>query len=313
MALNGKLKRLLPLAFALLMGLAGVFFARQWVGRQRQVLERERKELAIEREKVKAQYQTPIEVVVASKDLPEGTTLEPSHVKMATIPERFVQPYAVRAPKELAGKVAAAPIAEGEQILLNKVRRAEETPAGSTLSSRMPKGRRAVTIAVDSLTGVGGFVRPGDLVDLMWTLKLPPEPGQKDGQVITMTLFQDIPILAVGGDMTGRRATSAASSGESAKESKEPKEFTVTAALTPQETAFLLFAREQGRIQLSLRPLLESGQVSVVPANINTLMQTALGIQAAQQAPPEAKPAPRQVEVYTGLKRGVVSLDRERE
>lgn len=309
MALNGRMQRLVPLVFAILMGSFAAFFAHQWVGQQRRALENERTELAGEREKVKAQYQTPIEVVVASKDLPEGTTLEPSHVKMATIPERFVQPYAVRASKEVVGKVAAAPIAEGEQVLLNKLRRVEDTPAGSTLSSLMPKGRRAVTIAVDVLTGVGGFVRPGDLVDLMWTLKLPPEAGQKDGQVITLTLFQDIPVLAIGGDMTGRRAQPAASSASSEGSSKELKEFTVTAALTPQEIAFLLFAREQGRIQLSLRPRLENGQVAVVPANINTLMQTALGQQVQAQAPtPNAKPAVRHVEVYTGLKRNVVSL-----
>ena len=299
------MRRLVPLVFAILMGSFAAFFAHQWVSQQRRVLESERKELAGEREKVKAQYQTPIEVVVASKDLQEGTTLEPSHVKMATIPERFVQPYAVRAPREVVGKVAAAPIAEGEQVLLNKLRRVEDTPSGSTLSSLMPKGRRAVTIAVDLLTGVGGFVRPGDVVDLMWTLKLPPEAGQKDGQVITLTLFQDVPVLAIGGDMTGRRAQPAASSGESAK---EPREFTVTAALTPQEIAFLLFAREQGRIQLSLRPRLESGQVAVVPANINTLMQAALGMPQAQAPAPDARPAARRVEVYTGLKRNVVSL-----
>lgn len=299
------MKRLVPLVFAILMASLAMFFAHQWVRQQRRVLESERKELAGEREKVKAQYQTPIEVVIASKDLQEGTTLEPSHVKMATIPERFVQPYAVRAPREVVGKVAAVPIAEGEQVLLNKLRRVEDTPVGSTLSSLMPKGRRAVTIAVDSLTGVGGFVRPGDVVDLMWTLKLPPEAGQKDGQVITLTLFQDVPVLAIGGDMTGRRAQPAASSEGS---SKEPREFTVTAALTPQEIAFLLFAREQGRIQLSLRPRLESGQVAVVPANINTLMQAALGMQQAQAPAPDARPAVRNVEVYTGLKRNVVSL-----
>lgn len=266
---------------------AAVWLANRYIGEKERVL--------AEKEKaVMSNYQAPVEIVVAAKDIAEGTTLEPSHLQLATVPERFVQPYAVRAQNELVGKVTAAPIAANEQVLINKVRRPEEIPSGATLSSVTPKGKRAVTIVVDTITGVGGFVRPGDIVDILWTLKL-PESAQ------TLTLFQDIPVLAVGGEMLGHRGRP--SGGE-----KEKNEYTVTLALTPQETSFLLYARDQGRIQLSLRPKSEQGtRVNVVPANVNTLLEMQLGIKPA--GPASAAPATtRQVEVYKGLKRDVVAL-----
>jgi len=291
------LKRLIPLAFALVMGALAVGLANRWVTQQR-------RQLDAEREKMMAAYHPPIDVVVASKDIPEHTTLEPSHLKLATFPENFAQPYAVRRASDLVGKVTVAPIANGEQLLSNKVRRREEAPAAATLSGLTPKGKRAVTIVVDTITGVGGFVRPGDLVDILWTLGL-PQAGQKEPQVVTLTVFQDVPVLAVGGETEGQSARSAAKSAKSG--AGESSQYLVTLALPPQEISFLLFAREQGRIQLSLRPKAEGGTQPVTPANINTLLEMQLGIKPTADAPPPVKPA-RQVEVYKGLTRDVVSL-----
>ncbi len=240
-------------------------------------------------------YKDPIKLIVAAKDLPPGTPLDAGHLAQASVPEKFVQPYAARTPRDVLGLVTIAPLAQGEQILMNKLRRADEVARDATLAGMTPKGTRAVTIGVDAITGVGGFVRPGDDVDVLWTLKLPGTTPQ-DGQVVMLTLFQNVPVLAVGGQMVGRPAAAA---GQAA-----PRDYTVTLALTPQETAFLLFAREQGRIQLSLRPKQEeTGQAAVPPTNINTLLEAKLGIKPA--APP--KPA-RRVEVYKGLKRDVVLL-----
>jgi len=279
--------------FAAVFAGGAVILAQQWVGRQRAALE-------VERQKIMANYQAPIEVLIAAKDIPEGTVLEASHLQVGTIPERFVQPYAVHPAqaKEAIGKMTAVPIAKDEQLLSTKLRRAEEAPVGSTLSSVTPKGKRAVTIAVDAITGVGGFVRPTDIVDILWTVKM-PSAESKEGQVVTVTLFQDVPVLAVGSEFDARQA------GRKSASEKTEQGYMVTLALTPQDTSFLLFAREQGRIQLSLRPKAETGSQVVVPASINTLLQMQLGAKGAGQSAP--KPA-RQVEVYKGLKRDVVAL-----
>lgn len=295
--LPGINQRVMVAVVAVGLGVLAVVVANQWVTQQRQVLETERKKLM-------ANYQQPIEVVVAARDLPEGTVLEASYLRAAAVPEKFVQPYAARNPRDLVGKTIVAAVAEGEQILLNKVRRPDEGPVGGTLSSLTPKGKRAVTIVVDTITGVGGFVRPGDIVDILWTLKL-PQGGQPDGQLVTLTLFQDVPVLAVGSQIVGQRAAQP-------KEGESTSQFTVTLALTPQETSFLLFARDQGRIQLSLRPKSDSGsQVAVAPANIQTLLETQLGLKQTQAPPSPPEKATREVEVYKGLKRDIVVLSEE--
>ena len=305
MPIPSRLKKIVPLVFAVGLGVVAVLLNSQYLGQQRMKLEQERK-------KVLAQYSNPVEVVVAARDLPEGIALESAHLRTDSVPEKWVQPYALR-PHEIQsviGQVTAAPIAGGEQVLSNKVRRPEAAPSGSTLSSFMPKGKRAVTIAVDTLSGVGGFVRPGDIVDMLWTLPVPPPPGERaassQAQVVTLTLFQDVPVFAVGGEGAGGAPSKAGAPGGEAK-----GQF-VTVGLTPQETSFLLFAREQGRIQLSLRPRADKGvQVQVKPADFNSLMELQLGMQPPKAPAAETKTT-RQVEVYKGLQRSLVEVPEQR-
>ncbi len=279
-------QRAVLLVIALALAAATWWLLRQWIGGEQAKLERERARLM-------ANYQAPIQVVAAAKDLPTGTVLEMAHFAPAKIPEKFVQPYAVRNPKDLVGKVTIAPMAEGEQVLLNKVRSANEVSAEATLSGVLQQGKRAVTIAVESVTGVGGFVRPGDAVDVLWTLSLNGAGAQP--QVVTWVLFQDTPVLAVGHEMLGRAT----------KTEETSSQYNVTLALTPQDPSFLLFAREQGRIQLSLRPKTEEGgaKVTIAPANVNTLMEQVLGV-----PPPPPPPLTKQVEVYKGLQKDVVTV-----
>jgi len=288
-------KRWFPLIFAVVMGVVAAGLVKRYLDHQQRLLKAERERLA-------AQYAQPIDVAVASQDLPEGTVIEMSHIQRVQIPERFVQPYAARSRKDIVGKVTAVPIAEGEQILTNKLRRPEEwVPEAASLSSVTPKGKRAVTILVDSLTGVGGFVRPGDIVDVLWTIVL-KLTDQKEGEAVTWTLLQDTPVLAVGNELMGQRG------GEPQRPSAgQPGQYMVTLGLTPQETSYVLIAREHGKIQLSLRPKLESGAQVVAPASFSALLQQ-LGLQVSQDV---ATKTVREIEVYRGLERSVVSLSDE--
>jgi len=280
-----KPRRMAPIAFGVFLGIVAVILMSQFLGQQRRVLLQQQKKLA-------ALYQNPVKIFVAAKDIPAGAPIAKEQLAQAEIPEKFVEPYATQNAGQLIGRVAIAPIAAGEQLLTNKVRSADQAPAGTTLSSVLPKGKRAVTIGIDAMTGVGGFVRPGDSVDILWSFKLPGGAGQ-ESQLVTVTLFQNVPVLAAGRDLAGHGGGS--SGAEAAP--------TVTLALPPQEASFLLFAREQGRIQLSLRPNKEpEGVVAVAPANINTLLESQLGVRTTQPTPKESQ----QVEVYKGLKRDVV-------
>ena len=90
-------RRILVGIFAVLFAGGAAVLAHQWLARQRLSLEAERK-------KVMANYQTPVEVVVATKDLPEDTLLEASHLRLATIPEKFVNsPSGIDLKRSFAG------------------------------------------------------------------------------------------------------------------------------------------------------------------------------------------------------------------
>lgn len=289
-ALNPRLFRIvIPLMFGLLAGAIGIQAVR---GRQ---LELEKKYKALT-DKLTADYKSPIDVIVAKQDIPQGTEIQIKFLTLAKVPEKFIQPYATANPRDLTGLIAIAPIAKGEQVLKNKLRSASEIPSEGKLSGVTPEDRRAITIGSDALTGVGGFIRPGDNVDVLWTVKLPPAQG---GEAVTMVLFQDVSVLAVANQMVGRPATS----------QEGNRDYTVTLALTPQEASLLLYAREQGRVQLSLRSQADKGKkVAIAPANSRNLMEAVLGKEAV--APPPPPPTTqRTVEVIKGLQRSLVAIE----
>lgn len=284
----------IALIVAAFLGLLATVVLHRYLTDQQRGLEQERQRLM-------ANYRNPIPIVVAGKDLPQGTALTRDHLTVTEVPERFIQPYATQDPSTLIGKVTMAPIAEGEQVLQNKVRNPEEIVHGMLLSSITPKGKRAVTIGVDLLTGVGGFVRPGDLVDVLWSLRL-PVGGSDESKPVTLTLFQAVPVVAVGEQME-RTASRPAAPASGARDQETPQQ-SMTLALDPQETSFLLFAREQGRIQVSLRSQADGDAVKLSPADLATLLEQQLGMRLAAPSAPQAK----EVEVYKGLKRDVVVL-----
>ena len=282
----------IALIAAIGLGLLATLALQRYLTQQQQAMERERQRLT-------ANYRNPVPVVVAARDLPQGTVLSADHLKMTDVPDQFIQPYATQDATQLVGRVTLAPIAEGEQVLLNKIRTHEDIPEDAYLSSVTPKGKRAVTIGVDEFSGVGGFVRPGDVVDVLWSLRV-PVADSSDGKMMTLTLFQGIPVVAVGHELKRTPRTPEGSGG-----GEGVRQMAVTLALTPQETSFLLFARDQGRIQVSLRPQTETADsVKLSPADLATLLEKQLGMRLAAPSAPQA----REVEVYKGLKRDVVVL-----
>ena len=96
--------------------------------------------------------------------------------------------------------------------------------------------------------------------------------------------------------------------GKATGEPETSQNYTVTLALSPEQTSVLLYARQQGGVQLSLRSPTDEGlQNPVVPINYVTALQSILGPQAIAE-PPEM-PEPRMIEVFKGLERSVVSFD----
>jgi pilus assembly protein CpaB len=178
---------------------------------------------------------TKVQVVVASCYIPLGTTITSDMVRLKEFPKEYIQPGAVFDIKEVIKQITLAPISEGEQILANKI-----SKKSFSLATSIPIGKRAVTIPVDSVSGVAGLILPNDYVDILVTFDT-SEGGKYTSY--TTTLLQKVRVVAVGKKFH--------------IEKKEEEEITydnITLELTNEEAELVTFASEKGKIKLSLRP-----------------------------------------------------------
>ncbi len=169
--------------------------------------------------------------------------------------------------------------------------------AGS-LSVHTPTGKRAITVMIDKLAAVGGLVNPGDKVDILAHLSVPADPidpNKKDK--LTVTLFQNIEVLAVGLALTPP---------PSGVEDR-PASLPITFALSPDEASFLTFAQQNGTLQLVLRSSAERAAYAIPAANWSTFSDyvsktqgiTVFG-QQEEAAPMDVpEPAP-QIQIFRG-------------
>ncbi len=134
---------------------------------------------AVEAEKVEM-----LPVVAAASTIPAGTKVEAIHLKVVGIPSEAIPTAAYTDQKKLIGHVAKQTVFAGEIIVAERFSNA---PGTSALSAMIPEGKRAITVAVNQVVGVSGFILPGSRVDIIAT-----EGGEPK------TLLQNIKVLAVG-------------------------------------------------------------------------------------------------------------------
>jgi len=252
-------------------------------------------------------------VVVATANIPAGTTIDETMIRFEGIPEQYVQPKAISSQSLAVGKRAVTDIFPGEQIMSTKLTLAVKD---SSLAMRTPQGKRAMTLTIPLLSAVGGKVRPGDYVDVVGIF---PYNSQIDGKVVTemvsVTLFQNILVLGIEGGAPPERG----------KPAPAPTDLVVTLALTPKEIALLTYAMDQGKLKLVLRPPLETAIEPVPPVEANAMWQyvfSSLGqefmtakeepkktIKTAQEKKEEPPPPPT-LEVYRGTEKSSMTLNK---
>lgn len=182
-------------------------------------------------------------------------------------------------------RVAIMPMAINEPILAHKVT-APGRDAGIT--TRLQAGMRAFTINVDATTGVSGFLRPGDRVDVMWTGKIFATDGRQ-GRQISRRIRSNLEIIAVD-----QSADTSRVSAEVAK--------TVTVQVTPEDALSLAQAQSTGNLSLSLVGNNEVGDELVADA-IEVDQYSLLGIEEAPIIEPEA-PSPVEQICQRRVRRG---------
>ncbi len=175
---------------------------------------------------------TTVPVVTAAVDIPYGVKLENSQLKLIDWPSDSVPPGAFSSKEQVVNKVAKNNFYAGEPL---SEKRMSIHTAGSTLSSLINKEYRAISVRVDDVVGVAGFILPGNDVDVLAT-----KMDRVLNKAITKTKLQNIKVLAVDQD-------------DSREKDKPAIVRAVTLELKPEQAEIVVGALQEGTIQLSLR------------------------------------------------------------
>jgi pilus assembly protein CpaB len=194
--------------------------------------------------------QQPVHVLVAKKTIPKGMTGEDAlnsegMIDRVEIPAKYALRGRVLSEEQLRNRYAAVPIAAGEQLLLERWVGAEDVGGRDLLT--IPEGHKAVSVGVDLVRQVAGFVTPGDRVSVAVTM---PDGDKGDK---TQYVLPEARVLAVGATALTRAAQG---NGGRVNQGKGSQTLTaVTLAVkTDEAVKKVIFAAEEGSIYLALLP-----------------------------------------------------------
>ena len=238
---------LILLTVSLALGLGAAMAARGWVADQAARNERE-----------------TASVVAAAMAIPFGTKIEERHLKSIEMPPDSVPPGSYTSHEEVIDKVTTQAIVAGE--ILMKARFVEEGD-GSTLAAMVSKNMRAVTVRVDDVIGVAGFLLPGNRVDVV-------AARRENRRAVTDTILQNVLVLAV--DQTA-----------SANDNEPVIVRAVTLEVSPDQAEVLVRGREEGSIQLTLRNPLDEEPEEIEPETKPAPKRNVV----VRQAPSRPKPS----------------------
>jgi pilus assembly protein CpaB len=214
------------------------------------------------------------DVIIAAGDISVGSRIEDKDLKIVRFPPADLPPSSFHTKSKVLGRGAVLPISKGEFILPYKL--AGEN-AGFGMPSLIPRGMRAMSVRVNDIVAVSGFVIPGTHVDVLLT-GIPS--GSSEQQ--TTTVLENVAVIAVGPKLERNSAG-------------EPQTASViTLLVSPDDAEKLTLASNQGRIQLVLRNPLDTGQETVAAVNSGALYKN---VSSAAPAPIKSRPAARRVVV----------------
>lgn len=241
-------KSLVPIVVAVVFGLGAALFAHSWM--QNRIAAAE------------AHNRGGVPVVVATTDISFGEKIGADQVKVVGWPDAAVPQEALRSTEEAVGKIATQRLVAGEPILRERV---SSNAGGSSLSAMVEPNKRAITVRVNDVIGVAGFLLPGNRVDVLAT-RISPTSRHAE----THTILQNLKVLAV--DQTSQT-----------QKDQPVVVRAVTVEVDPSQAEALVRSTEEGTVQLALR----NPDDHMVAA----LSQPQTMTDAAPTAVPEAAPA----------------------
>lgn len=243
------------------------------------------------------------EVVVAVKDLEVGSSIQPTDLRLEPWPATKLPDGSFIDIEDVIERVPVSRVLANEPVL---ERRLAARGSGVGLSTKVPEGMRAMSVRVDDVNGVAGFVLPEARVDVLITGV--PRNSPTAGQM-TRTILGNVRVLSAGEHLTPD---------SSGRPQKVP---VVTLLLSPEQAEMVTLAQTNGRIQLVLRnsnddEVAESTGVQEAELFGGALRAT---VNVSNPAPPEIRtapliytpppPPPAEVEVFRGAERTVQTFE----
>lgn len=173
------------------------------------------------------------DLVVAAKPLNVGTTIKPGDVTVSKVPAAAFPKSGFMKVEEVLDRPVVSNILAEEAVIEGRL---APRGSGAGLAPVIPVGMRAVTVRVNDVVGVAGFVLPGMRVDVTVTGR--PPSGQ---ETLTTTVLQNITVLSAGQTMAADARGGAINAP------------TVTLLVSPEQAEIIILAGSEGRIQLVLR------------------------------------------------------------
>ena len=175
------------------------------------------------------------EVIVAAKELNIGATIAATDMRAEMWPSSKIPDDAFREMDEVVGRVPINKILADEPVV---GRRLADRGSGFGLAPKVPTGMRAMSVRVNDVIGVSGFVLPEARVDVLVTGL--PRGQESDGQM-TKTILGNVRVISAGENL------------EPDASGKPQRVTVVTLLVTPHQAELLTLAGSQGRLQLVLR------------------------------------------------------------
>jgi pilus assembly protein CpaB len=239
-------------------------------------------------------------VVVAAADLQLGTALKKEDLRVVQFPLGMAPEGSFTQTPELVGRGLIVPVVKNEPILTAKLAAKE---AGAGLPPVIPEGMRAVSVRVNEVVGVAGYVLPGNRVDVVATAS----PTDQRSDTTSKVVLSNVQVLTAGTRM------------EQDQDQNKPMQVTVvTLLVNPEQAERLALASTEGKIQLALRNPMDNsapetpgiktaGLMGGKPAPVGPARPRSTKPRATAPAP-ETTPAPApppSVEIIRGDKRTV--------
>jgi pilus assembly protein CpaB len=227
---------------------------------------------AVKRMPVREVEVASVQAVVAAVPVPVGTVLAKQHVKLVGWPSSSPVPGAFTSVDAVIGRAAIVTMAENEPFTETKLASRE---AGGGLPPTIPPGMRAMSVRVNEVIGVAGFVVPGTHVDVIATVA----EGREDS--VAKTVVSNVLVLTAGTKYDQDAPK---------KDGKPIPATVVTLVLTPEDAERISLVSTEAKLMLALRNPLDVQPTETKGVHIASL--TGAPAPSSGEKKPKAKPAP---------------------